>query len=165
MSTCAGECDHMANSAILRTSEFSKAGLSSLWSNRWKAYRHFFFFFFWEAAWNHRKYREIWVQVVLSLLSCKSSDDSAQQLYHGESIFQPAWLKMSWWRPNEELWKDTINYYGTLSIHFYHFLIRFIFKMPGSPVWPNKHYKVTSEWSISSRGSWNFLRVFQGVGC
>ena len=30
MSTCAGECDHMANSAILRTSEFSKAGLSSL---------------------------------------------------------------------------------------------------------------------------------------
>lgn len=124
-----------------------------------------FFFFFWEAAWNHRKYREIWVQVVLSLLSCKSSDDSAQQLYHGESIFQPAWLKMSWWRPNEELWKDTINYYGTLSIHFYHFLIRFIFKMPGSPVWPNKHYKVTSEWSISSRDSWNFLRVFQGVGC
>lgn len=28
-----------------------------------------------------------------------------------------------------------------LGLIFYHFLIRFIFKMPGSPVWPIKHYE------------------------
>ena len=93
----------------------------------------FYFFIFWEAAWNHGMYREIWVQVALSLLSSKTSDDSAHQWYHGESIFQLARLRMSWWRSNEELWKDTVNYYGTLSTHLLPFFYKVFLKEVGMP--------------------------------
>lgn len=126
----------------------------------------FFFFFFWEAAWNHEKYREIWGQVVLSLLSCKSSGDSAHQLYHGEGIFQPAWLRMSWWRSNEELWKTLSITMEHLVLIFYHFLIRFIFKMSGSPGQIS-----TTKWLLSDEllpevhgTSWGCFKVLVGRG-
>lgn len=155
MSTCAGEW-LMANSAKLRTSEFSKAGLSSVWSNRWKAYRLFFFFL--------RGSMEPWK--VQRDLSSSGSVTSAHQLYHGEGIFQPAWLRMSWWRSNEELWKTLSITMEHLVLIFYHFLIRFIFKMPGSPGQIS-----TTKWLLSDQllpevhgTSWGCFKVLVGSG-